>query len=116
MRRRFEVWTAAWAIALAIGFALVFALGGPLPTHADELEAALHPTPPVTQQVAERSAATIVRIQYPDFVGETPTVERRTDYGIERWLITYSKSGPVLSGVHISVTIASGTVEVAAFP
>ena len=114
--RRFEVWTAAWAIALVIGFALIFTLGSPLPTQADELDAALHPTPPVSQQAAEQSAATIVRIQYPELVSESPSVEKRTDYGIERWVISYSESQPVLGGVRISVAVASGIVEVVAFP
>ncbi|MFH1474690.1 MAG: hypothetical protein ABIG85_02410, partial [Chloroflexota bacterium] len=60
---RSPVAAAAWAAILVAGFAIVFLLGGPLPTATDELEAALHPTPPVTQQVAESSAATIVRLQ-----------------------------------------------------
>ena len=114
--RRFTVWVAAWAVALAVGFAIVLTLGVPLPTQAEELAAALHPSPPVSQQAAETSAATIVRVQYPELVGEVPSVERRTDYGIERWVITYSTPQPVLSGVHISIAIASGKVEVAAFP
>jgi hypothetical protein len=113
---RFQVWTIAWAAALAVGFAAVFTLGRPLPSEAEVLDAAFHPSTPVSQFAAEASAATIIRLQYPDLASYTPTVTRRTDFGVERWVITYASDGALLSGAQVSVAIGTGQVEVAAFP
>jgi hypothetical protein len=114
--KRLEVGLAVWAAALAIGFVTVFVLGRPLPTEAQQLEAALHPAPPVSQAAAEQSAATIIRIQYADLAASPPTTTRRDDYGIARWVITYVASGPVINGARVSIVIETGQVEVAAFP
>ncbi|HUQ44594.1 MAG TPA: hypothetical protein VM451_09340 [Candidatus Limnocylindria bacterium] len=114
--RRIEVGLALWAAALAIGFAVVFTLGRPLPSEAQQLEAALHPVPPVSRAAAEQAATTIVRLQFPDLAPYQPTVARRDDYGIGRWVMTYVAPGPVINGARISVAIESGQVEVAAFP
>ena len=105
----------AWAAILAAGFAVVFVLGAPLPTPAERLDAALHPSPPVSESAARQSAQTIVELQYPDFNGIEPTVERATDYDIDHWVITYSDTES-LSGVLISIVVDNGTVEVTAFP
>lgn len=113
---RFHIGALAWALALAVGFAVVFTLGRPLPSDVEQLEAAFHPTPPVAQAAAEEAAATIVRLQYPDLAIYVPTVTRRTDFGVERWVVAYASTGTLLSGVHISVGIETGQVEVAAFP
>lgn len=114
---RFPVVIAAWAALLVVGFATVFLLGGPLPTAADELEAARHPSPPITQAVAESSAATIVRLQYPSFAGTDRSVAKATDFGVEHWVVEYldvSESAP--RGVRISVVVDTGRVEVNSFP
>lgn len=113
---RFVMGVVAWAAALALGFALVFTLGRPIATEAQELDAALHPAPPVSQAAAERSAATIVRLRYGELVDAQRAVARRDDFGVDRWVITYSAGGDTLSGVTISVAIATGNVEVSSFP
>ena len=114
---RFPVVVAAWTALLATGFAVIFLLGGPLPTAADELEAALHPAPPVTQEVAESSAATIVRLRYPSFAEAERSVSKATDFGVEHWVVEYlDRSGSALRGLRISVVVASGRVEVNSFP
>jgi hypothetical protein len=114
---RFPVLAAAWTALLVAGFAVVFLLGGPLPTATDELEAALHPSPPVTQQAAESSAATIVRLRYPGFLGTERVVTRATDFGVEHWVVEYlDRSGPAPRGLRISVGVTTGRVEVNSFP
>ena len=111
--RLVEVWT----IALVAGFAIVFALGRPLPTPAEELDAALHPAPPVSREMALESATTIARLQYPQFEGIAPAVERRLDAGVDRWVVSYAdtRSG-VPSGLTVSVSIDRGIVEVLSYP
>lgn len=106
----------AWAAALAVGFVVVFTLGRPLPSEGDLLDAAYHPATPVTQAAAEASAAAIVRLEYPHLAATTPTVTRRADFGIDRWLIVYVSGGDVPDGVQISVGVTTGQVEVATFP
>jgi hypothetical protein len=113
---RFVVGTTIWAAVLALGFVAVFTLGRPLPNEQQELEAALHPAPPVSQAAAEASAATIVRLRYGDLVDAPRSVTRRSDFGVDRWVITYSAEQPALSGVTISVALATGSVDVAAYP
>lgn len=114
---RFPVVVAAWTALLVAGFAVVFLLGGPLPTAADELDAAMHPVPPVTQQAAESSAATIVRLQYPSFAGTERTVSKATDFGVEHWVVEYlDRSGTAPTGLRISVVVDTGRVEVNSFP
>jgi len=114
---RFPVVIAAWTALLVAGFAAVFLLGGPLPTAADELEAALHPSPPVTQQVAESSAATIVRLRYPSFAGTERSVSKATDFGVDHWVVEYlDRSGSAPRGLRISVVVDTGRVEVNSFP
>ncbi|NJD27704.1 MAG: hypothetical protein FIA92_05350 [Chloroflexi bacterium] len=113
---RFTILTTAWAAALLLGFLAIFTLGRPLPSDDQELQAALHPAPPVSQAVAEASAETIVRLQYGDLLDARRTVLRRSDFGVDRWVVTYTADGPALSGVTISVAIETGQVDVAAFP
>ncbi len=114
---RFPVVVAAWTALLVAGFAVIFLLGGPLPTAADELEAALHPAPPVAQQVAESSAATIVRLRYASFEGTERTVTLATDFGVEHWVVEYlDRSGSAPRGLRISVVVDTGRVEVNSFP
>ena len=113
---RFAVRIGLWAALLALGFVAIFALGRPVLTDQQELDAALHPQPPVSQLAAERSAETIVRLQYGELVDAPRQVLRRSDFGVERWVITYTADGATLNGVTISVAIESGKVEVASYP
>lgn len=103
---------AAWTVALVLGYLVVITLGSPLPTATDELAAAKAPPTPVTEEVARRSAETIVRLEYPDFAGLQPAVERRTDFGIDRFLVVYSDPAQG-AGLRVSITIETGLVEVA---
>lgn len=103
-----------WGIVLVLGFAVVALLGAPLQTTAQELAAAYAPPTPVTEEVARESAETIIRLEYPEFVGVTPTIERRTDFGIARFLILYSDPEQ-LSGVRISIVVGTGRVDVSSF-
>lgn len=112
----FAIRVSVWAALLALGFIAIFTLGRPLATDQQELEAALHPTPPVSQAAAEHSATTIVRLRYGDLVDAPRSIFRRSDFNVDRWVITYTAEGPTLNGVTISVAIASGAVEVASFP
>jgi hypothetical protein len=105
---------AAWTVALVLGYLVVVAMGSPLPTAADELAAAKAPPTPVSEVVARRNADTIVRVEYPDFVGIEPLVERRTDFGIDRFLIVYSDPDQA-AGLRISFTVETGLVEIASF-
>lgn len=105
---------AIWTVILVLGFGLVAGLGSPLPTAADELAAAKAPATPVTESVARSSAATIVRLEYPDLAAGEPVVERRTDFGIDRFVIVYSNPDRA-SGLRISITVAAGLVEIASF-
>ena len=70
---RFPMVAVLWAALLVVGFAVVLVLGAPVASTADELEAALHPAPPVSQEAAEASAATIVRLQFPSFRDIAPS-------------------------------------------
>lgn len=106
---------AAWTVVLVVGFWLVLALGGPIATSTDDLDAAFHPATPVTEATARISADTIVRISYPDFHGVEPKVTHATDFDIERYVLVYSRPD-VLSGVRISVEVVSGDVQVTTFP
>lgn len=114
-RSRLPVVLAVWTVVLAIGFWLVIALGGPVETSTDELDAAFHPATPVTEAAALTSADTIVRISYPDFHGVEPNVVHSTDFDIERYVFVYSRP-EVLSGVRVSVEVVSGDVQVTTFP
>ncbi len=114
-RSRLPVILAVWTAVLVIGFWLVLALGGPVETSADELDAAFHPAPPVTEAAARTSADTIVRISYPDFHGVEPVVTHSTDFNIERYVLVYSRP-EVLSGVRVSVEVVTGDVQVTTFP
>ena len=117
MAARFSVIAAAWAALLVAGFTAVVVLGAPLPNAAQELQAALHPAAPVDQAAAERSAATIVRLQYPSFAGSPHSVTRATDFGVEHWVVEYTdKTGPSPRGVRVSIVVSSGHTEVSAFP
>jgi hypothetical protein len=114
---RFALISVGWTALLVVGFALVFTLGRPLPTSAEELEAALHPPVPVTESSARASAETIVRLEHGQLAAVEPTVERRTDYEIDYWMVTYSRNtdaGP--TGVVISIVVETGDVEVLSFP
>jgi hypothetical protein len=114
---RFPAIATAWTALLVAGFAVVLLLGAPVATSADELQTALHPAPPVSQAVAEQSAATIVKLQYPSFAAKPYTVHKATDFGIEHWVIEYSDtSGSAPRGVRISIVVKNGNVEITAFP
>jgi hypothetical protein len=114
---RFPILAIAWAALLVAGFAVVLVLGAPVASSADELEAALHPPTPVTQEAAEASAATIVRLQYPAFRDLAPTVTRATDFGIDHWVLEYADtSGPAPKGLRVSIVVDTGQVEVTTFP
>jgi hypothetical protein len=113
---RFAVRVGLWAALLALGFVAIFTLGRPVLTDQQELDAALHPQPPVSQLAAEQSAETIVRLQFDQLVGAPREVLRKSDFGVDRWVITYTADGPTLNGVTISVAIESGRVEVASYP
>ena len=112
---RLPVVLAVWTVVLAVGFWLVVALGGPVATSTDELDAAFHPATPVSEAAAQASADTIVRISYPDFHGVEPQVVHTTDFDIERYVFVYSRA-EVLSGVRVSVEVVSGDVQVTTFP
>ena len=114
---RFPVIATAWTALLVAGFAVVFSLGAPVATSADQLRQALSPTPPVTQAVAEQSALTIVKLQYPSFSNVPYTVTKATDFGIDHWVIEFSDtSGGAPRGVRVSIVVKTGHVEVTAFP
>jgi hypothetical protein len=115
--RRFPLLAAAWAALLVAGFAVVFLLGTPVPTAAEELETALHPTPPVSQAAAEATATTIVRLRHPSFEGTARTVTLATDFGVDHWVVEYlDLSDAAPRGLRISVVVATGRVEVNSFP
>ena len=101
-----------WTVGLVLGYLVVMTMGSPLPTAADELAAAKAPSTPVTEAIARRSAETIVRLEYPDFAGLQPVVERRTDFGIDRFLVVYSDPAQG-AGLRVSITVGTGLVEVA---
>lgn len=114
---RFPLLAAGWAALLVAGFAVVLVLGVPLASSADELEAALNPPTPVTEDAARTSAATIVRLQYPAFRDLEPTVSRATDFGIDHWVVEYADtSGTAPRGLRVSVVVDTGQVEVTTFP
>jgi len=115
--QRFPVLAVVWAALLLAGFAVVITLGTPVATSADELNAAMHPPTPVTQADAEKSADTIVRLQYPSFVGAARRTSKATDFGVEHWLVEYTdKTASAPRGVRISIVVATGHVEVASYP
>jgi hypothetical protein len=114
---RFPILAIAWAAVLVLGFAVVIGLGSPPVTAADELDAAMHPATPVTEDAARASAATIVRLSYPELASVEPVVRNRTDFGIEHWVIEYADpEAPTPTGVRISITTEQGNVEVTSFP
>lgn len=115
--KRFPLIAAVWAALLVAGFALVLALGTPVASASDELNAAMHPATPVTQAAAEDSAGTIVRLAYPAFVGAPHTTTRLTDFGVEHWLVEYSDTASgAPRGLRVSIVVATGKVEVSTFP
>ena len=114
---RFPILAALWAAVLVLGFAVVVTLGAPPITAADELDVAMHPATPVTEEAARGSAATIVRLSYPELAAAEPSVKNRTDFGIEHWVIEYvDADAPTPTGVRISITTDKGNVEVTSFP
>lgn len=115
--KRFPVAIAAWAALLVAGFAIVFLLGRPVSTADQELAAAMHPAPPVTQQAAENAADTIVRLQYSSFAGVPRTVVLATDFNVEHWVVEYTdRTGSAPRGLRISVVVKTGRVEVNSYP
>jgi hypothetical protein len=74
----------------------------------------MSPPTPVTEEIARRSAETIVRLQYPEFVGVTPSINKRNDFDIERWVIVYSDAVQG-AGLRISITVEGGKVDVSSF-
>jgi hypothetical protein len=114
---RFSIAVALWTLVLVGGFAVIFALGEPLPTEAEQLEAAFHPSPPVSQAAAIQLGETIVRLQHQEFLGSTAKVTLLSELGIERWLVSYTDpASEAAKGLRISVTVQSGVVEVTAYP
>lgn len=114
---RFPIVAAVWAALLVAGFAVVLTLGAPVATSADELTAAMHPATPVSQADAERSADTIVRLGYPSFAATPRTTRKATDFGVEHWLVEYTDTtGAAPRGVRVSIVVATGHVEVSAYP
>jgi hypothetical protein len=115
--KRFPIVVTVWTALLVAGFAAVLVLGTPVSTVAEELDAAFHPPPPVSQAAAETAASTIVRLQYPTFVGTTRTVTEATDFGIDHWVVEFSDTtGAAPRGLRISIVVNTGRVEVNAFP
>ena len=114
-RARLPLVLVAWTVVLVAGFALVLGLGAPIADPVDQLAAAYAPPTPVTEAGARASAATIVRLQFPEFAAFDPAVERREDFGIPRWVVVYADPGGA-AGVRVSVTEQQGTVEVGTFP
>lgn len=115
--KRFPLIAIVWTGLLVVGFAVVLLLGTPVATSAEELDAAMHPPAPVSQADAERSAATIVRLSYPQYTAADHTTKKATDFGVEHWVIVYSeKGGSTPRGVRISVVVSTGKVEVTTFP
>jgi hypothetical protein len=114
-RPRGMVALAVWTVILVVGFAAVLALGSPLPSSEDALEAAHHPTPPVTEAAAVASADTIIRLEYPAMANAERAVSRRDDLGVDRFVIVYSLKDR-LSQVRVSVEVASGDVRVSFIP
>ncbi len=106
---------AIWTVILVLGFAAVLTLGTPLASSEDELFAAYHPGPPVTEAEAIASADTIIRLEYPAMSGAERAVSRRDDLGVNRFVIVYSLRDR-LSQVRISVEVASGDVQVFFLP
>ncbi len=117
IRRRFALVATVWALLLVAGYAVVLGLGAP-PASADaQLEAAMHPVPPVTQAAAEAAADTIVRLGYPAFGGAQREVRRADDLGIERWVISYTDTtSGTARGLRISIVAETGLVEVSTYP
>jgi hypothetical protein len=114
---RFPFLAASWAAALVVGFAVVLVLGAPAMPVADQLEAAMHPATPVTQPIAESSAATIVHLGYPEFESASRSTVKATDFGVEHWIVSYSDTtAETPRGLRISIVIATGHVEVSQFP
>jgi hypothetical protein len=115
--KRFPLVIGAWTALLVAGFAVVLLLGGPVVTADEELAAAMHPAPPVTQQAAEQAADTIVRLQYPGFAGVPRTVVLATDFNVEHWVVEYTdQTGSAPRGLRISVVVKTGRVEVSSYP
>ena len=114
---RFPLVAVVWAALLVAGFAVVLTLGTPVATSEGELNAAMHPATPVSQAAAETSAATIVRLSYPSFIGTPRTTSKATDFGVEHWLVEYTDTtGSAPRGIRISIVVATGHVEVSTFP
>jgi hypothetical protein len=115
--KHFPIIAGVWAALLVAGFALVFVLGAPVATAEEEIQAALDPPTPVTQEIAETSASTIVRLQYPTFAGATRAVTKATDFGVEHWVVEYSDTtGDAPRGLRISIVVDTGHVEINTFP
>jgi len=115
--KRFPILAAAWAALLVVGFAVILVLGAPVATAVDELDGAMHPATPVTQDAAEASAATIVRLQYPTFAGTTRAVTNAKDFGVEHWVVEYTDtSGDAPRGLRISIVVDTGHVEINTYP
>jgi hypothetical protein len=115
--KHFPLVVVLWTALLVAGFGAVFLLGTPVATVAEELDAALHPTPPVSQAAAEASAATIVGLQYPSFAGSPRNVTKATDFGVDHWVVEYTDtSGAAPRGLRISIVVDSGRIEVNSFP
>ena len=104
-----------WSAILVLGFAAVLVLGRALPTSEDRLAAAYAPETPVTEQTALASAETIIRIEYPSLIDGERTISRRTDFGVDRWLIVYSDP-EALAAVRISIEVESGEVALSYLP
>jgi hypothetical protein len=115
--KRFPLLVAAWTALVVAGFAVVFLLGSPVSTADEDLAAAMHPVPPVSQQAAESAAATIARLKYPAFAGVPHTVTLATDFNVEHWVVEYTdQTGSAPRGLRISIVVKTGRVEVNSYP
>ena len=116
---RFPILAIAWAALLVAGFAVVFTLGAPV---AYRRPTSSRPpctrATPVTQEAAEASAATIVRLQYPAFADVPPRGRRRrpTSASSTGWSSTRTRTGPAPRGLRVSIVVNTGRVEVNSYP
>ena len=77
----------------------------------------MHPPTPVTQEAAEASATTIVRLQYPAFAGTTPAVatgDRLRHRALGGRVHRHHGDAP--RGLRISIVVDTGHVEITTFP
>ena len=114
-RRRLALVLVVWSAVLLAGFVLVFVGGQPLPSVADELRAAYTLTPPVDESRAVASAETIVRLEFPRYLGAQRSIIRRSYFDEEVYVISYSHPERN-EGVRITIGVDNGRVRATTFP